>query len=98
MGMITRVGNWLDRKFPAKMTVQEVESHFTSFRYQLTELRSQLESVNSLLTLRAEHQALREELMLVKVDLTKVNSELVKIKAERAARMQATPPGSWNRG
>jgi hypothetical protein len=43
-GLITRIGRWFDKHFPAKMSVEEVDARFTVMLDSLNDIRVRLDN------------------------------------------------------
>lgn len=87
MGIVTKLGLWLDRRFPAKMSVDEVQSKLNAYDAQINEANAVVQEMAKLME-GYEKTSIAHGLMLAELakKVEVLTSESTALKAQAALR------------
>ena len=71
MGIVTRLGKWLDKRFPEKVTAEDVEKRFDSYDKELTMIHQGIEALD--IRISNSHN--------ISVDIEKLKADVQKLQA-----------------
>ena len=108
-GVVSRIGRWLDRHFPAKMSVEEVEARFTVMLNSLNDLQTRLVDDEKIFNLSSDRvssiegsvSGIKTDHLSLEAIVKNLESDLSKVKTiVNAARIGLGQPSAqevWKR-
>lgn len=101
MGIVSRIGRWLDKHFPEKMSVEEVKSELDSFSIDLKLCNDKIDEIlKRVITLEKSDRIQDDQLIsisTIKDDLNKVKA-IMQLKATQRVNMpDLSGSGPWKR-
>lgn len=97
MGIVSRVGRWLDKHFPEKMSVEEVETKITRMADYLVSMDKALMELKARLVVLEKSNAQLETVSELKDDMNKIKA-IMQMKATQRVNMpDLTGAVPWKR-